>query len=79
MEQTTTQATDHFRSVLERVLEEADLIAEAYARTEQRMHRQILDQRPGFNAAEASRYADYAAAARVIAGVLHKTAMQALD
>lgn len=72
------QPADHFRDALERVLEEAELIATAYTSTEERMHRQIMERRPGFNPAEAGRYADYAAAARLISAVLHKTAMQSI-
>lgn len=71
-------ADEHFRKTLERVLEEADMIAAAYTATEEDVHQKIIDQRPGFTAAEASRYTDYAAAARMIAAVLHKTAMQDL-
>lgn len=69
---------NHFRQVLDRVLEEADRIADAYSNAEETMHRQIIDGRRGFSAAEAKQYADYAAAARVITAVLHKTAMQNL-
>ena len=69
------KTADQFRDALERVLEEAELIARAYTSTEERMHQQIIEHSPGFNPAEASRYADYAAAARLISATLHRTAM----
>ena len=72
------QLENQLRRTLDQILDEADLIAAAYAATEERLHEEIINRSPQVSMADVARYSNYASAARCMAGSLRKTAMKAL-